>query len=290
MFDSLVRGEGVCRTEGENKWGSWKIDKTPSIGAAVYSKLVETEADFRLGTENDVQLSEEVQLRDAGVERLLNKYSDRELLMLFDTLERLRRVIRLEQENLEKDIKNKNINMVSAITKSGMTLYTDAEAMAVGVEVYALNGEEKIKVDADEYEMEDGSVVVVDEMSMISELKESDLTPDELPEEPTEQEDDAPEQGPSDMEAIKGMLENISMKLDALIGEKMSAVEQSIVELNEKVTKIDEIEVKVEKLSVQEEMKSVETIDDVKKVAQNAVENKKRHLDYNMITRLNKKF
>ncbi len=302
MFDSLVRGEGICRTEGENKWGSWFVGKTPSIGAAVYSKLVETEADFRKGTVNDVQLSEEVQLRDAGVERLLNKYSDRELLMLFDTLERLRRVIRLEQENLEKDIKNKNINMVSAITKSGMTLYTDAEAMAVGVEVYALNGEEKIKVDADEYEMEDGSIVVVDEMSMISEIKESEIAPEEDVEagmgykkdkDDKEKNEDQNVDGydaRAEFEAVKGMLENISMKLDALIGEKMSAVEQSITELNEKVTKIDEIEVKVEKLSVQEEMKSVETIDDVKKVAQNAVENKKRHLDYNMITRLNKKF
>jgi len=298
MFDSLVRGEGICRTEGENQWGSWFVGKTPSIGAAVYSKLVETEADFRLGNEADVQLNE-VELRDAGVERLLNKYSDRELLMLFDTLERLRRIVRLKQDNLEKDTKNKNINMVSAITKSGMTLYTDAEAMEVGVEVYALNGEEKIKVDADEYELEDGSIVVVDEMSMIAEIKEAEVPAEEPAEEDVEagmgykKDKDKEKQevdgydAKAEFEALKGMLENISMKLDVLMGEKMSAVEQSITELKEKQA---ETEVKVEKLSVQDEMKSVETIDDVKKVAQNAVENKKRHLDYNIITRMNKKF
>lgn len=199
--------------------------------------------------------------------------------------------------------------MVSAITKSGETIYTDAEAMAVGVEVYFLNGEEKVKINADEYELEDGSIVVVDENSVIAEIREVEVEPTE-PTEEVEQDKDYKKKDDDDkdkneeveqpmepsydasveFEAIKGMLENISMKLDTLIGTNMAAVEQSIVELNEKTAKIDELEVKVEKLSVEGEMKSVETIDDVKKVAQNATENKKARLDYNIITKLNKKF
>jgi hypothetical protein len=297
MFDSLVRGEGICRTEGENQWGSWFVGKTPSIGAAVYSKLVETEAEFRLGTTADVQL-EELQLQDKRVERFLSKYSDNELVMMADLLERLRRIVKLSEENLEKDIKNKNINMVSAITKSGTTLYADAESMAVGVEVYTLNGEEKVKVDAGEYEMKDGSVVVIDESSVIAEIKEGEVASEESAEnvdagmgykkdkdKNEEQEVDGYD-ARAEFEAVKGMLENISMKLDALIGEKMAAVEQSITELKEKQA---ETEIKVEKLSVEGEMKSVETIDDVKKVVQEA-QNKKRVLDYNIITQLNKKF
>ncbi len=300
MFDSLVRGEGVCRTEGENKWGSWKVGKTPSIGAALYSKLVETEADFRLGSAADVSLEEVELSRNTRVERFLNKYNDNELVLMVDLLERLRRIVKMEEVNLEKDIKNKNINMVSAITKSGLTLYTDAEAMAVGVEIYTLNGEEKVKVETGDYELEDGSVVVVDENSVIAEIKESDVEETEDVDAGYDEKKDDDEDkdknekqnvdgydARAEFEAVKGMLENISMKLDALIGEKMSAVEQSITELTEKV---NENEVKLEKISVENEMKSVETIDDVKKVAQNAVGNKKRHLDYNTITRLNKKF
>jgi hypothetical protein len=219
---------------------------------------------------------------------------------MVDLLERLRRIVKMEEVNLEKDIKNKNINMVSAITKSGLTLYTDAEAMAVGVEIYTLNGEEKVKVETGDYELEDGSVVVVDDNSVIAEIKEGDVEETEDVDAGYDEKKDDDEDkdknekqnvdgydARAEFEAVKGMLENISMKLDALIGEKMSAVEQSITELTEKV---NENEVKLEKISVENEMKSVETIDDVKKVAQNAVGNKKRHLDYNTITRLNKKF
>ena len=290
MFDSLVRGEGICRTEGENKWGSWFVGKTPSIGAAVYSKLVETDAAFRLGAPTDVQLNEEVELqRDKMVERFLDKYRDNELIIMFNLLERLRRIVRLSETNPE-DIKNNIIKMVSAITKSGLTLYTDAEAMAVGVEIYTLNGEERVAVDAGEYELEDDTIVVVDENSVIAEIKEADITPEETPEEDVDAGMDYKKDkeknevdgydARAEFEALKGMLENISMKLDVLVGEKMSAVEQSIQNL----------EVKVEKLSIADEMKSVEPIDDVKKVAQSEIGNKKRVLDYNTITSLNKKW
>lgn len=310
LFDALVRGEGICRTAGKNQWGEWFVGKTPSIGAAVYENLVEKDAPFTMGSAADVSLEEDVELSRSGrVERFLNKYNDNELLIMIDLLERLRRITKLsELENLEKDIKNKNINMVSAITKSGETIYTDAEAMAVGVEVYFLNGEEKVKIEADEYELEDGSIVVVDENSVIAEIREVEVEP-ATDEEEVEAEEDYKKKkadkedknkeveqpmepsydASGEFEAIKGMLDNISMKLDTLIGTNMAAVEQSIVELNEKWAKIDELEVKIEKLSAEGEMKSVETIDDVKKVAQNR-ENKKARLDYNIITKLNKKF
>jgi len=40
QFQRVFSGAGVCRTEGENKWGSWFVGKTPSVGAAVYQTLV----------------------------------------------------------------------------------------------------------------------------------------------------------------------------------------------------------------------------------------------------------
>lgn len=290
MFDSLVRGEGICRTEGENKWGSWFVGKTPSIGAAVYSKLVEGDAPFRLGSATDVQLEGIELQRDRAVERFLDKYRDNELIIMFNLLERLRRITKLNEVNLEGDIKNNKINMVSAITKSGETLYTDAESMAVGVEVYSLVGEERSPIEEGEYELEDGTVVVVDGNSVIAEIREVELPV----EEPTDEveagygKDDKKKNemnvdgydAKSEFEGIKGMLENIQLKLDMLIDTKMAAVEQSVSNL----------EIKLEKLSVASEMKNIETIDDVKKIAQNEIKNKKRVLNYNTITSLNKKF
>jgi hypothetical protein len=42
LFEDVVNGNGVCRTEGSNRWGSWSVGKTPSVGAAVYRRLVES--------------------------------------------------------------------------------------------------------------------------------------------------------------------------------------------------------------------------------------------------------
>ena len=35
LFQEVLNGAGICRTEGSNKWGSWYVGKTPSVGAAV---------------------------------------------------------------------------------------------------------------------------------------------------------------------------------------------------------------------------------------------------------------
>lgn len=39
-FVAVFNGAGICRTSGENKWGSWFIGKSPSVGAAVFNILV----------------------------------------------------------------------------------------------------------------------------------------------------------------------------------------------------------------------------------------------------------
>jgi len=209
--------------------------------------------------------------------------------ILDELLAKVDGAMKLKQENLEEGQKNKEVNMVSAILKDGNTIYTDAEAMAPGVEVYFMNGEDKVAVEPGEYELEDGSIVVIGEGSTIAEIKESEIAPDEEPTEDVEAgmgyDKDKEKQNvdgydaKSEFEALKGMLENISMKMDLLMGNKMS-VEQSISAL----------EVKVEKLSVQEEMNDVKVVDDKKFVAQSGVKNKKAPLDYNMVVRLSKKF
>lgn len=178
-----------------------------------------------------------------------------------------------------------NVNMVSAILKDGKTLHTDADAMAVGVEVYFMNGENKESVDNGEYELEDGNIVVVED-SKIKEIKEMALGADYKKDEEemgSKEKDTKMEIDPMLMEqfdALKGMIENLNLKIDALMGsesEDMKSVKQSL----------ETLENKVEKISVEKEMKSVETIDDVKRVAQSAT---KKKIDYDLIARYNKKF
>ena len=49
LFDDIVDGNGVCITSGQNKYGKWNIGKSPSIGAAVYDKLVEANISYKKG-------------------------------------------------------------------------------------------------------------------------------------------------------------------------------------------------------------------------------------------------
>ena len=41
IFKDIFQGNGICRTDGFNEYGEWWVGKSPSVGAAVYSILVE---------------------------------------------------------------------------------------------------------------------------------------------------------------------------------------------------------------------------------------------------------
>lgn len=41
QFQSIARGDAVCRTTGSNKYGSWFEGKTPSVGAAIWRWLID---------------------------------------------------------------------------------------------------------------------------------------------------------------------------------------------------------------------------------------------------------
>jgi hypothetical protein len=248
-FISVIDGLAECKTEGKNKWGEWYVGKSPSVGAAVWEYLINTGKSYTKGA----TFQEEV-------------------------------VLDHNELNLQKDTKNKNVNMVSAILKDGSTLYTDAESIQVGVDVYFMNGEEKVKPEAGEYVLEDGSTILVDESGKIADIKsnESENLQSENQKE-NEQKETKMELDPmlaEQFEALKVMIENLNLKIDSLIGSQMSQVKQSI----------ENLEVKLEKLTVEAEMKLVDTVDSKNKINQSDIENKKRTLDYNLITKMNKKF
>ena len=48
-FNNIINGRAVCVTEGENRWGTWYVGKTPSVGAAVYKYLVDSGATYKKG-------------------------------------------------------------------------------------------------------------------------------------------------------------------------------------------------------------------------------------------------
>jgi hypothetical protein len=49
LFQDVLDGNASCITEGENKFGSWYIGKSPSVGAAVYDLLVENGVRYQRG-------------------------------------------------------------------------------------------------------------------------------------------------------------------------------------------------------------------------------------------------
>lgn len=49
QFTEIFQGAGICRTEGENRWGTWWVGKTPSVGAAVYEILVRSGVRYSRG-------------------------------------------------------------------------------------------------------------------------------------------------------------------------------------------------------------------------------------------------
>ena len=48
-FEDILIGNGICKTDGKNKYGEWYVGKSPSVGAALYEVLVEGSIPFRRG-------------------------------------------------------------------------------------------------------------------------------------------------------------------------------------------------------------------------------------------------
>lgn len=41
VFKSIIEGDAVCRTSGQNEFGEWEVGKTPSVGAAIWKYLID---------------------------------------------------------------------------------------------------------------------------------------------------------------------------------------------------------------------------------------------------------
>jgi hypothetical protein len=48
-FEKIVKGDAVCRTTGENEFGSWVEGQGPSVGAAVWEYLIDPQVDYQPG-------------------------------------------------------------------------------------------------------------------------------------------------------------------------------------------------------------------------------------------------
>ena len=49
LFLDVSGGKATCITSGENKYGSWFVGKTPSVGAAVHRYLVKKNVRYKKG-------------------------------------------------------------------------------------------------------------------------------------------------------------------------------------------------------------------------------------------------
>lgn len=48
-FEKIVKGDAVCRTTGENEFGSWVEGQGPSVGAAVWEYLIDPQVNYQPG-------------------------------------------------------------------------------------------------------------------------------------------------------------------------------------------------------------------------------------------------
>jgi hypothetical protein len=51
-FDTFLNvsgGNATCITDGENRWGSWYVGKTPSVGASVHKYLINEGVKYKKG-------------------------------------------------------------------------------------------------------------------------------------------------------------------------------------------------------------------------------------------------
>lgn len=122
--------------------------------------------------------------------------------------------------------------LASANTADGQVMSTPAEAFAVGVEVYTVDADgNEIFAPAGEYEMEDGSTIVIGENGIVAEMKPMEEEEVEMGEEVTKV-----------IEALSNRLAEIEGKLaaseEALAAANTKAVtaEGKVTELNKQIT------------------------------------------------------
>ena len=168
-----------------------------------------------------------------------------------------------------------NINMTEMILKNGTTLYTEG-TFEVGSVVYTMDGESQIPVEIGEYEAEDGSIIVIGEGSIITEIKPL------APEAPAEMEIPVEVEKP-EVEIDYGAV--ISTIMDELKSIK-SILESLVGPMTEQQKKLEQMEVALSKIELEKEMKEVDTIDK----PNNNLEKEKSDAKYNMYRQMNKKF
>lgn len=49
VFFSIIEGDAVCKTSGQNEFGEWEVGKTPSVGAAIWKYLIDKKVDYQPG-------------------------------------------------------------------------------------------------------------------------------------------------------------------------------------------------------------------------------------------------
>ena len=49
VFNSIIEGDAVCKTSGQNEFGEWEVGKTPSVGAAIWKYLIDKNVRYELG-------------------------------------------------------------------------------------------------------------------------------------------------------------------------------------------------------------------------------------------------
>lgn len=112
---------------------------------------------------------------------------------------------------IKNSIKMNEVKLTEAMTSTGMVIKTDAESWEVGAAVYTVNeAGEQVALEPAEYELENGTILVIGEGSVIAEIREA------------EQIDEAMAQ--VIQKAVEPVTQALSKQIEALT-EKLTALE-----------------------------------------------------------------
>lgn len=135
---------------------------------------------------------------------------------------------------LSSEVKLAEMMMADGVTK------ISADAFEAGKEVFVVTEDEQmIPVPVGEYELEDGTVLVIVEEGIISEIKEMPTTEEVAPEEKTAPE--VPVEAESETVAPKKTIESIVKETFFSEIENLKKENAELKEMLAKVTKVDEV-------------------------------------------------
>jgi len=122
------------------------------------------------------------------------------------------------------------VKLGSVMSADGaVTIEYDGEQLQAGVNVFVMDGENKVPLPIGEYELEGGLILVVTEVGMAAEIKEPEVVEEELA---------TPNDDAATLDAIENAIKSIMIKYSADVDLKFEANKKEIADLKSEILEL----------------------------------------------------